>query len=449
MACVLAMMYLVLFSTLAIGFYASTATSMQVTANDERVAKAFMATESGLDFMRYQLANVHISADTTPEKVLGALYAELKYQLEGTANLGENTVGLNGNTISIPAKADARIALDKSGEASFRVTITEWAGEIVVKVDGRYGGTEGASRAITMDFTRTERVPTVFDSAVATKGQLVNQKGTLTSTVGVKPNIVSVLSTSPSHGAVKISGGSVGGDVYHVEGATAVITGGMIGGVSNLTKIYADHVHEVEAPEFPVVDTSAYAAYATNKYVPGVKVQQNIRIPAGTNPKFGGGDVIQGIMYIESPNTVTISGSFELQGFVVFAGGSNDSDKLEFTGSSFTMSAVPGDTKFDSLRSISGVAILAPTADVMMTGNSGGNIKGSIIADTFSWKGSAALHIDQGTLMTLDPGSNSVVFDSSDTIQWTSTGANNRPNLGVKYSSYFLPKPATYQEVAP
>src|SRR5262245_20116567 len=109
MACVLAMMYLVLFSTLAIGFYATTTISMQVTANDERVAKAFMATESGLDFMRYQLANVSIPPDTTPEHVLNELYTDLQDRLEGTGNLEKYTVGFSGNTIRIPAEDGASI----------------------------------------------------------------------------------------------------------------------------------------------------------------------------------------------------------------------------------------------------------------------------------------------------------------------------------------------------
>src|SRR5580765_4507372 len=81
MTSVLAMLYLVLFSSLAIGFYAATNTATQVTINDENVAQAFMASESGMDFMRYQLANVHIDATTPPDQVIDKLYTELQSKL--------------------------------------------------------------------------------------------------------------------------------------------------------------------------------------------------------------------------------------------------------------------------------------------------------------------------------------------------------------------------------
>src|SRR4051812_40871376 len=99
---VLAMLYLVLFGTLAVGFYAATNTANQVTANDANVARAFMASESGMDFMRYQLANVNIDPHITGDQVLDALYTELQTQLDGTGNLNGLTITKDGNTIRIP-----------------------------------------------------------------------------------------------------------------------------------------------------------------------------------------------------------------------------------------------------------------------------------------------------------------------------------------------------------
>src|SRR3954467_3970736 len=51
----LAMLYLTLFATLAVGFYVSTNTSAQVSSNEQRRYKSLGAAESGMDFMRYQL----------------------------------------------------------------------------------------------------------------------------------------------------------------------------------------------------------------------------------------------------------------------------------------------------------------------------------------------------------------------------------------------------------
>src|SRR5690242_3839794 len=60
MTSVLAMLYLVLFAALALGFYAQTNLGAQVAGNEERALAAQNATESGLQFMRYQLSRVKV-----------------------------------------------------------------------------------------------------------------------------------------------------------------------------------------------------------------------------------------------------------------------------------------------------------------------------------------------------------------------------------------------------
>src|SRR5438477_12347687 len=56
---VLAMMYLCLFSVLAIGFYASATMSTQLAGNEKQGADAQSATESGLQFVKYQMASLN------------------------------------------------------------------------------------------------------------------------------------------------------------------------------------------------------------------------------------------------------------------------------------------------------------------------------------------------------------------------------------------------------
>src|SRR4051812_29056538 len=106
----LAMLFLVLFSTLAIGFYAATTTSSQIASTDETIARSYLAAESGMDFMRYQLANVKIGTSTPSYQVLDKLYTALQTQLNGTYNIsdgpeGNRSIVKSGNTISIPGPA--------------------------------------------------------------------------------------------------------------------------------------------------------------------------------------------------------------------------------------------------------------------------------------------------------------------------------------------------------
>ena len=116
----LAMLYLVLISALSLGFYATTTVSSQLSNNDERVARAYMASETGMDFMRRQLAKVRIPPNTAPNVVIDRLYTALQGQLNGTSNLAGGNIGRTGNTIYIPSSGT--IKLDNQNLASFGVT---------------------------------------------------------------------------------------------------------------------------------------------------------------------------------------------------------------------------------------------------------------------------------------------------------------------------------------
>src|ERR1039458_8692430 len=102
MMSVMAMIFLVLFGALAIGFYSATTTQTQVAVNDQRVLTAQTAAESGMDFMRYQLAQVTIPPGTASNQILNLLYTNLQTQLNGSGNLGANTISLSNNVIYIP-----------------------------------------------------------------------------------------------------------------------------------------------------------------------------------------------------------------------------------------------------------------------------------------------------------------------------------------------------------
>lgn len=449
LASTMAMLYLVLFSTLALGFYAATTTSNEVVANDRLIASAQSAAESGMDFMRYQLANVSIAPNTPSSDVVTKLYQNLASQLNGSANMAGQTISLTGSTIQIPSSTSGTIKLDSNGDTRFRATITDWAGEIVVKVNG-YAGTVGIVRAFSMDFTRQPRPTSLFNFAVASKGQVVMSKGTITTTAGIDPSVATVMSASDSTGAINMSGGTVTGDLNIVDGASVSVTGGTVGtpGSSIPSQILANHVHVVDTPDFPFVDPTVYKQYATNTYSSGAGTQANIIIPPNTNPKFNGNATVQGVMYIQSPNQVTFNGNFNLQGFIVMEGGSSTTDSLNLSGN-LTMSPVPNQPQFDALRAVSGVAILAPNAALNMTGSAGGTVKGNIIVNKLSTAGASSMTMTQGSIITLYSGANSAVFGSSKSFQFTATGAGNQPTMGLSYNTYYSPNQSSYQEVTP
>ena len=135
---VLAMLYLVIFSALAIGFYSAVTTASQIAANDERSTAARLATESGLQYVRYQLSQVKYPSNIDPEKILEEVWMQLVIQTQGAANLGGRPITMSGGTIYFPLSSstdDYYIPLDAKG-GEFRATITD-LGNTVYNKDGR------------------------------------------------------------------------------------------------------------------------------------------------------------------------------------------------------------------------------------------------------------------------------------------------------------------------
>lgn len=447
LASMLAMLYLVLFSALALGFYSATTTSSEVVANDRLIVGAQSAAESGMDFIRYYLSLVSIPPGTLAANLQSELFKDLQKQLDGTTNLAANVIGSSGNVIQIPASSTAYIPLDKTSDKSFRATITVWSGDIVVKVEGRISGGK-ITRYVQMDYEPGTHTTTSFNFAVASRGQVVMKKGSLGGTAGVSNTVAQIMSASVTNGAISVTGGLVGGDLSILDGAAVNITGGSVAGSTNINDIKSNHVFVVNDPDFPDVDPTVYKKYATNAYVSNAKKQANIVVPPNTNPKFNANDTVQGIMYIQAPNQVTFNGNFKLQGFVVMEKGVvGSTNTMSFSGN-LTQSPVPAGAQFDAVRAVSGVAILAPTVAVSMSGSTDSFMRGSIICDSFSFAGSADIQIDQGTLMTLNPNANSAVFNGK-TMKFTANGSNNVPTTGLTFSGYYRPRAGSYVEVMP
>ena len=452
----MAMIFMVLIAMLAVAFYSMITTSTSVSQNDQKTARALVAAESGIPFMRLRLAKVKIPPTaSTPAQVITEVHTDLRAAMEGTDNLRSNTVGLSNNVITIPAQAGAVITTDPSDKSGFSVVITSATPPrtgVVCTVTGHSGsGRTRRTKSVSLNFIRNEIPSTILQNAVAAKGTVNIMKGFIGGVTGVSPDsIASVMSAKTSSPAFTMSGGTLGGDVGVVDQDYALITGGTVHGQTNPTTIYQNHVQEVEPPEFPYIDTSGFASYATNTYVSGMTLLQNVRIPAGTGTTaspltIAGSAAVQGILYIESPNVVHFGGNATIAGFIVFENkGTTSGNVLRFGGNA-TVSPLPPDAMFNPLRSITGIAIMAPTAAVTMTGSTDSYFKGNVIVGQFNEFGSATIKMDQGSIVTMDPG-NSATFNGN-TTRFASTGVLNPPSMGIRYSAKFIPKDGTYLEL--
>jgi hypothetical protein len=444
---VMAMLYLVLFSSLAVGFYTATATQTVVTDNEKRGSMAQVAAESGMDFMRYQLAQAAIPYGTPQDQLFSVVGNALINQLEGTGNLGSGQVGVSGGYINIPANPNSYITLDNSG-LSFRVTLESAGQKLRVKIVGRYAGLQ-VQRAVQMDYDQAQKASEIFDYGIASKG-MVTTDGVARIRGATDPTKGSILSTSwTAPTPIQVNGQEVSGDLSISNPAANVTvgSGASVGGTANLTEIFAKHVHKgVEEPEFPTIDANVFKKYATSTYTSGALVD-NMVIKANTNPTFAAGATLKGVIYVETPNIITFRGHTDLQGVLVVQNnptGNLSTNILDFRGDITASGVGTLPESYGELRKLTGAVILAPNFHTKFSGNFG-QIKGHVISAKHTFDGNATGTI-YGSVVNLND--TQMLVKGSSAITIASTGTTDYP-AGVFFSSRYYPLPDTYEEVRP
>src|SRR5687767_3141284 len=138
----LAMVYLVLFGVLAVGFYAQINSNVQVAVNETHSKRAMLAAESGLAFARYHLSYVRIPPFTPDNQLLKEIHDDIapllnsQYQVVGG---GKGPIGFVDDVeIEIPAGAGNYV--QTSNGERFKVKITRKASSrsIMVRTVGAF-----------------------------------------------------------------------------------------------------------------------------------------------------------------------------------------------------------------------------------------------------------------------------------------------------------------------
>ena len=444
MTAVLAMFYLALFSALAVGFYAATNTSSQISGNERRGVAALAAAESGMEFIRYSLARVRIPPGTNDAAVaFDRVYADLQAQLNGSANLGGQVVSRQGDVITIPTV----FLEDDPDGARFSATLTLTDDTVRVVAAGR-SRDMAITRSVRLDYQRRGRSSSIFDCAVASKGRITMRKGSL---IGNPSSVMKVMSASPDATALSLNGGAIGdcqgGQLAVIsDKSQAALNGTTVHGTNCAPEIREHYLDVTSPPDFPYIDTEYFRQFAVNPYRAGGP-HKNILVPANTNPRFNGGDVIQGIMFVESPNTITFRGNATLQGFIVFQNAGDPTQNiLDFSGS-VNQAPLPAGAEFDPLRAITGYYIAAPTAFVKFWGSFDAVLSGSLICAKFDIGGAATATFNQGSLITLSSGTDSATFEGSKFVKFNGGTGSNAPTSGITYSQFFVPLSGSYREL--
>ena len=162
-----------------------------------------------------------------------------------------------------------------------------------------------------------KRAGALFDYGIASKSP-ISMNGNVMIQGSTNSAMGSVLCTTASGTGLTLSGSpAISGDYSYVNPSlTNDYANGTIAGYTSASPNFSQHVHAgVTMPQFPWIDTSVYAQYATNAYVPGSTTLVNVTLPPG---KYNlSGVNIQGVLYLQSPCSVSIGGNSIIQGVII------------------------------------------------------------------------------------------------------------------------------------
>jgi hypothetical protein len=454
MTAVLAMLYLTLMASLALGFYSATNTAVIVSDNEQKVERTRLAAESGLDFARFNLSRVSISAKTPVATHFSVAADQLATLLNGTDNLGKGQIFYDGaSTIRVPGDPQKFIkADDKGAEFQFIVTdVSDIEGpKVRVTSTGRNTMTTSIAgmRAMRLDFELVQKKPSIFQYGIATRGT-VTTSGSSRILGQPNPDKGSILSVSTSDQTpIKIGGKELSGDISVVNpNANVVVTGGSVGGSTDSADIQANHVHKgVDDPDFPVLDTSMFVPYATNKYVPGKSSYSNIVIPPNTNPSFSSGTSFKGVVYIKTPNRVSFAGNTSIQGVFVTDTvgqvGNLNTNQMNFNGGFDAKGVETLDASYGDLRNLSGSFMVMPGFSLSFSGNFNAEAYGTIVVDKASIGGSANITLHGSLIIMSD-----TPMTMSGNAQLTAGENSMAFQAGLKFPRRYSAIPSTYDEV--
>ena len=457
-AALIVMMYIVLFAVLAVGYFAQTTLSAQVGHNEQRMLASRTAAESGMAWMRYQLSLVQIPPLTPDDMILDLVYKDFKDRLEMTGNLGSNVVYMNtgATQIEVPQGSKNYISLYSKG-SRFRVEIKRKGRDLVVTTIGSpsEGGPTGRS-GVELVFRLVQERGSFFDHGIASMGGVTinTNDGLITGNPPEYANIYALGAVTIGPGKATIPAG-ITGEMYVPEGVTPTLLPPVsIDGQTDPTKILNEnygHVHylsKAEMPEYPVADTSIFRKFATNTYVAGKSVYDNVLIPPNTNPTFSGPCTIRGVCYVQQPNYVKFNGQVLMHCIVATEDinvGTLTTNVLEFAGSGAAkepVSTLPlNESQFDGIRDLTGSFIVAPGFHVNITGNYGTSI-GDICGDRVSIGGSANVDIT-GAVYTLDNYPLTISGSASVSVKPNPGSLHS----GVRHTEAFYPLASTWREV--
>jgi len=441
------MIFVVIFSALAVSMATMSGTNVQIAENQRKADRARACAESGFDVIRFWLNRVSISGTTAENLRFSQIADSLQEELT-SENITNVTISCNGSVVTIPS-----VTLDSPGQKSFYGTITPLDNE-TLRIDIT-GVCRSITRTIRAHYNFGERANNVFDFGVATKGPLALSGNIELEGVNVSVEASVYIESENSNLALSIIGNSqIAGDVSIGNPIASVdLQGGQagIGGETGQDAINNHVSFGVPPSEFPEPDPGQFESFVTpldpNIDTSADATLENVRIAPNTNPTFSGQVILKGIVYIETPNVVTFTGGADITGIIVGDGNLEDNsgvNQIIFRGNvdGHPITELPMEEQFNGLHGQTGTFVMAPGFHVSF-GGSFSTLSGAIAGNGVEFFGNAGGTINGSVInysdeeMTLS-GNSDLYFNRSGT---TEVPAGFVPEIVLEYN------PSSYSEV--
>jgi hypothetical protein len=365
-AFLLTVMFVALFTCVAVAVATMADTNLVIGRNRFQSNQSSALAESGLVLAQRHLGGLAVSGETAAS-VHDEIADHFRAAWANSAMVDADAITADANAVVLPAiwlpRADGL-----AGTVELVITADGGAqedGRIVIQSTGRFGKAVrtayyglGVESVMFNAYGILTRSKIVMTENATIQGANNDREGSILSTT------TSVTRAIDMSGTASISGNAATTNP-HAEIRT--IEDANVGG-SKITG--------VPEPPFPTVQTADFEQYVEEVVVGDVSgaTLHNIRIPAGTNPTFGGNVNLYGVVYIESPNIVTFEGNANICGLIVAeepAVENLEANQIRFSGnlSASGVENLPAESRYDGLRHETGSFILAPGYATEFSGN--------------------------------------------------------------------------------
>ncbi len=431
---IISMIFMVILSVLSISIATMSDNNLQIANNYSKGSRALESAQSGLEILRHYLDNIAV------QPTLSSVASKLQSDMTAYYTSGDSTIYIPNVTLNSQSKQYYSAVITQVDAKILQLDIT--------------GKCDDITRTIRTNFNFDETGNSVFDFGVATKGPLsmtgqAEIDGVNTVDIAIEASVyVEGVNGLYGDSFSITNNASVAGNVSIADpdGSYTVGTKASVGGVEGDENVFVG----VPYVEFPIPNPDYFSVYATGPTINSTTnisnytVLNNVTIAANTNPTFASHVIINGVLFIESPNHVSFAGQSTINGVIVGDGNLDSPDSsIKFSGQVISSDAsILNEEQFGGIVNETGTFILAPGFSLDFSGQAN-TMNGAIAGSGISFTGQAGGMIN-GSIINYS--SDVMTLTGQTTLTFNRSGRDSNPS-GFTSTPILKFNPGSYSEI--